>query len=259
MRRGVSGLVAGALLVAALVPTTGRADIEVGVYEGVPWPIVEPPVAVPVAPPPFPEPFVAPATLGAERVLAVVRAIQARLRHTRYQHATVVREREGVFFWDCSGMAAWVLRRASPRAMQAIGRPRPVARDFVRAIERAPLGRARAGWQRIEHIADVRPGDVFAWRRPRGFPSRNTGHVGFVVHRPLPVSGMAGAYAVRVADSTSWGHQDDTRPADGVGGFGIGTLVFLTDGRGHGTHYGWYGTASEGYVITPIFFGRPTR
>jgi hypothetical protein len=100
---------------------------------------------------------------------------------------------------------------------------------------------------------------VFAWRRPRGFPSRNTGHVGFVVEAPLPVPAIPGAYAVRVADSTSWGHQDDTRAPDGVGGFGLGTLVFLTDGDGHGTHYGWYGTASEGYVVTPIVFGRVSR
>jgi MYXO-CTERM domain-containing protein len=31
---------------------------------------------------------------------------------------------------------------------------------------------------------------VFAWRRPRGLPSQNTGHVGIVLDRPLPVPGL---------------------------------------------------------------------
>lgn len=249
-----------ALLVALTALPTARADLELGIYEGVPWPIIEPPVPLPIAPPIRPAgPPPPAATPAAARVLAVLDGVQRGMRQTRYQHATVVRERDGVFLWDCSGMTAWVLRRAAPRAMATIARERPVARDFVRAIERAPTTRARGGWQRIEHIAHAQPGDLFAWRRPRGFPSRNTGHVGFVVDRPLPVPGMPGAYAVRVADATSWGHQDDTRRGDGVGGFGMGTLVFLTDGAGHGTHYGWYGTRSDGYVTTPIFFGRVSR
>jgi hypothetical protein len=254
-------LVIAGVLVAALVtpPERARADLELGVYEGVPWPIIEPPVSLPIPSPLFGELFAGPATPASERVIAIVHGIQQSMRQTRYEHMTVVRERDGVFLWDCSGMAAWILRRAAPRAMQVITRSRPVARDFVSAIERAPIGRSRAGWQRIDRIDEARPGDLFAWRRPRGFPSRNTGHVGFLVHRPLPVPGMPGAYAVRVADSTSWGHQDDTRPADGIGGFGIGTLVFLTDGAGHGTSYGWFGTGSDGYVVTPIVFGRVAR
>ncbi|GAB4215937.1 MAG: hypothetical protein OHK0013_41920 [Sandaracinaceae bacterium] len=236
-----------------------RPTFEVGVYEGVPWPIIPSPVW---PPPPAPRASAPPPpaeTRAAARILEVLDAVQRTMRETRYQHATVVREREGVYLWDCSGMAAWVLRRAAPVAMRQITRPRPVARDFVRAIERAPAERAAAGWQRIERLADARPGDLFAWRRPRGFPSRNTGHVGFVVDRPLPVQGMPGAYAVRVADATSFGHQDDTRADDEDGGFGFGTLVFLTDEAGRGTSYGWLGTQSEGYVVTPIVIGRVSR
>ena len=82
------------------------------------------------------------------------------------------------------------------------------------------------------------------------------GQIFDIVGAPRAVPRMPGAYAVRVADSTGSGHQNDTRPYPGDGGFGIGTLVFLTDGQGHGTHYGWYGTQSGGYVVTPILFGR---
>ncbi|UJR83905.1 hypothetical protein [Sandaracinus amylolyticus] len=257
-RGAVLAAIAACLVVIAAGSVPARAQLEVGIYEGVPWPIIAPPLGLPIPAPPRPAPS-EPATPAAARVMEVLRGVQTSMRQTRYQHATVVREREGVFLWDCSGMAAWVLRRAAPRAMGAITRERPVARDFVSAIERAPVRGGRSGWQRLEHIDAVRPGDVFAWRRPRGFPSRNTGHVGFVMEAPVSLPSIPGAYAVRIADSTSWGHQEDTRRDDGVGGFGFGTLVFLTDGQGHATHYGWVGTLSDGYVITPVVFGRLLR
>lgn len=256
-------LAAAVLALCATLAPSARAQLEVGTYEGVRWPIVPPPITGPLPPPVrwsgSPPP---PATAAGQRVLDVITRVRETLRETAYEHTTRVRERDGVYRWDCSGMVAWMLRRAAPVAMRRITRERPVARDFVAAIEDAPTSRARAGWQRIGHIAEVLPGDLFAWRRPRGFPSRNTGHVGFVLDRPLPVPGMPGAYAVRIVDSTSYGHQDDSRgqgEAAGAGGFGSGTLVFLTDGQGHGTHYGWFGTHSPGYVITPIYFGRVSR
>lgn len=192
--------------------------------------------------------------------MGVIAGIQRNLRRTRYQHRRLVRERTGTYYWDCSLMVHWVLERASRRSVRHMeSLQRPLASHFVRAIERAPVGRFRRGWQRLERIEEVRPGDVFAWRRPDGFPSRNTGHVGFVVSAPRPVPRIPNAFAVEIADATGSGHQNDTRPYPGEGGFGIGTLVFLTDGHGHGTHYGWGGTRSSGYVVTPILFGRVGR
>jgi len=237
----------------------GARHFEVGTYEGVPWPIVPAPVDGPLPPSPrFAAPPDASSPAG-ERTMAVLAEIQASVTDTIYQHATDVRASEGRYRWDCSGMAAWVLRRSAPGAMRVITRGRPVARDFVRAIESAPIGRSRAGWQRLASVSEALPGDLFAWRRPRGFPSRNTGHVGFVVNAPVTVPSMPGAFAVRIADATSLGHQDDSRRDDPDGGFGVGTIVFLTDASGHGTHYGWFGTESEGYVVTPIVMGRVTR
>jgi hypothetical protein len=90
-------------------------------------------------------------------------------------------------------------------------------------------------------------------------PSKNTGHVGFVVERPVPVPEIPGAWAVKIVDSTSSYHQDDTRSDDPDGGFGIGTLVFLTDSEGRATSYGWSGTRSEWYIVTPVVFGRVSR
>jgi len=237
-----------------------RRTLELGTYEGVPWPIVVAPVDGPLPPAPVAtEPPPAPPTRAGTRVIEVVDEIAATLRESSYQHSTSVRAKDGVYDWDCSGMTAWILRRAAPGALRHLRRGRPVARDFVAAIERAPVDRPRAGWQQIADIAAVMPGDVFAWRRPRGLPSKNTGHVGIVVDRPRPVPGLPGGWAVRIADSSSFGHQDDSRIDDPDGGFGIGTIVFLADDDGHGTHYGWAGTRSDLYVVTPIMFGRVTR
>ncbi|MEZ4449376.1 MAG: CHAP domain-containing protein [Nannocystaceae bacterium] len=200
-----------------------------------------------------------PATKVAARVLALLGTVAAGARETRYEHRTKIRARDGIFVWDCSAMAAWVLRKAAPTARSALTRERPVARDFYEVIRRAPLRGHALGWQRIGHITDVRPGDVFAWKRPKDFPSKNTGHVGFVLEAPTPAPGWEDAYLVRIADATSLPHQDDTRDPEGDGGYGEGTLLVLTDGAGQGIAYGWFGARSRGVIETPIAFGRLLR
>ncbi len=200
-----------------------------------------------------------PASRTSERVLGVLDRVRTRLRSTRYQHVTRVREAQGLYAWDCSGMAAWILARSAPGALRAIGRERPVARDFHRVIERAPTDRSRAGWRRLAHIADARPGDVFAWLRPPDWPRRNTGHVGFVLEPPERALRYRDAWLVRIADATSVPHQSDTRAYPGPGGFGSGTILFVTDGQGQPIAYGWHGLNSRRVVPTRIVFGRPTR
>jgi hypothetical protein len=193
------------------------------------------------------------ATAAARRTIEILARVEGNTRQTRYQHRTRIDERLGTYLWDCSGLTAWVVERASPRARRALASPRPVARTFARTITRAPTARHRRGWQRIDHIRDVRPGDVFAWETPPGFASRSTGHVGFVVHRPLELDDDL--WALRILDSTSIAHQDDTRPRE-HGGTGRGTMTFVVGDDGRATAYGWFGTRSIGYIATPIVFGR---
>lgn len=201
-----------------------------------------------------------PATETAGRVVDLLQRVMREQRSARYQHRLYVRERRGVYHWDCSGMVSWVIRRAAPHAGRAIGGDRTSARGIYRLINRAPYGRTRGGWEQIGSIDQVRPGDVFAWRTPPGSPSRHTGHTGFALERPRSVSGLRHAYAIRIADSVVGPHQDDTRPRNGTtGGLGSGVMVFLTDGQGHATHYGWHGTRTLGYMRTPVLFGRLHR
>jgi cell wall-associated NlpC family hydrolase len=200
-----------------------------------------------------------PATPAAARVMDELTRIEQTLRDTRYSHQLRVRRWRGEYAFDCSGMVQWVLGRTARRSMLDLDDDqRPLAIHFVQRIERAPTDRSRGGWRRLRTIDDVRPGDVFAWRRPERFRSRNTGHVGFVIGAPRRV-GDSRVYLIRVADASRYTHQDDTRPWPGPGGFGRGTIAFVTDELGRPIGYAWAGLHSRGYRETDVVFGRVGR
>lgn len=192
-----------------------------------------------------------------QRVVDVLTWVERVKRTGRYDHSTRIDLRAGRFDWDCSAMAGWVLARAAPQALAAVGGTRPVAAAFTRTIARAPTQPARGPWMRIPRVLDARPGDVLAWQRPRWFPSNNTGHVAFV--RDVPVAHPLGAL-VRITDSTRYGHQDDSRDTEhGETGFGHGTLLVATNPlTGEGVGYGWIGahTPQEWIIATPVVIGR---
>lgn len=201
----------------------------------------------------------APATAAASALLELADEIDRTRTSTTYSHATKVRRRQGIYHFDCSGMMNWMLARVAPTALAKLGRERPVASSYVRTIEAAPSDRAKRGWQRVADIDDVRPGDVFAWRRPADWPKGgNTGHVGIVLAKPEPLPELADAYVVRILDSTRYAHQYDSR-SEGETGFGTGTILVMTDGAGKGIGYGWHGSASRGWFETDVVFGRVSK
>ncbi|MFO0649889.1 MAG: hypothetical protein U0326_26960 [Polyangiales bacterium] len=192
-----------------------------------------------------------------QRVLDELARIANTMRSSRYDHDTRVDERAGRYDFDCSAMAAYVLRRSAPQALASLRSGRPVAAGFARTITNAPVGRFARGWQHVPRLADARPGDLFAWERPRWFPSNNTGHVGFVVEAPRPHDlGVL----VRIIDSTRYAHQDDTRDTEhGQSGFGSGTILFATNPlTGEGVGYGWFGaqTHPDWIIPTRVVIGR---
>ena len=197
-----------------------------------------------------------PGTKASKKILELIESIDATRTDTLYSHSTRVRRKEGVYHFDCSGMINWMLARVAPKALETIERERPVAASYVRVIQKSPTDRSRGGWQRIANIEKVEPGDVFAWRRPKDWPKGgNSGHVGVVMARPSKVPHLENAYVVRIVDSTRWRHQDDTRDEDQTG-FGMGTILFMTDDHGHPIGYAWFGSESGGYYETDVVFGR---
>jgi len=176
-----------------------------------------------------------------------------------YSHGFHVDERRGIYAFDCSGMAEWVLRRASPRAARNTPRlaGRPLARDFERRIAGAPVDQARDGWRRVARVEDAAPGDVVAWLKPSELDSQNTGHVAFIVLPPRRLARYDNAYLVRIADSTSLLHDRDTRV--GRTGFGLGTILLVTDPETGAPHaYGWVGERAHIFE-TAIAIGRPVE
>ena len=253
-RRRNRAALLGAVVICLGTPAANRIVEWAGDLAGHRSPVLPAPLFDTIRPDPSLDEAASPMTPAAERVLATLGRIDGRLQRTRYQHRTRVREGSGDYFWDCSGMVNWVLRRASPRALSQLGRERPVAMNYARVIARSPTTGPRRGWQRIEHVGDVRPGDVFAWESPARFRQYATGHVGFVVSSPAQVRGNL--WALRIVDSTIGPHQDDTRPWDDVGGSGRGTMTFQTDSGGDVVGYGWWGTESPAYVSGHVVFGR---
>ncbi len=198
-----------------------------------------------------------------ERVVAVINDIRRTMVASKYQHVTRVRARHGEYFFDCSGMATWILKRSAPGALRTVGRPngrRPLAVHFYRTIARIAPGKQRGGWRHLSHIARAEPGDVLAWIRPDWFPSKSTGHVAFIVDVPKPNPGPVPGLLFRIADASKFRHEDDTR-RPGETGFGIGTLLVPTNPSGRPLGYGWIGSATtEEWVIpTDLVIGRPLR
>lgn len=199
------------------------------------------------------------------RILERVARIAESLRESKYNHATVVDEREGRYEFDCSGFVTWVLRRTAPGAHAALLsrslKRRPLARDYYWEIARAPLGeKTPRGMRRISRIDEAEPGDIVAWLKPAQLRSPHTGHVGFLLERPRALPELEHAYVVRIADASSYQHDEDDRVGTGRTGFGSGVILLIADPQtGQPKAYGWFGRRSAYFFETPIALGRVTR
>lgn len=200
---------------------------------------------------------------ASELILGQIARITQNLQSSKYNHATVVDERQGRYEFDCSGFVTWVLRRSAPGAYSSLlaRSKRPLARDYYQELARAPLGeRTPRGIRRIARIDQAEPGDIVAWLKPALLRSPHTGHVGFLLERPRALDDVAGGYLVRIADASSYQHQDDDRYESGRTGFGSGTILLVADPEtGEPRAYGWFGLYSRWVLETSIAIGRVTR
>ena len=199
---------------------------------------------------------------AAKKVMATISLIEDNLTSTRYQHFTVVNPKKGIFHWDCSGMVEWILKKAAPRARSVLSDKHPTAREFHTVISNRSTDKPHKGWLRLHGPKSMEPGDVFAWIKPSFWKHRkNTGHVGIVLSAARPHPSQANVWLLDVADSSRYLHENDSRPPDGKGGYGTGTMAFLFGEDGTALAYGWYGTEQsvDTYVATSIVFGRVVK
>jgi hypothetical protein len=203
-----------------------------------------------------------PATEAARKVLETIDLVEEKLTETKYQHKTLVKLGKGIFLWDCSGMAEWIVGRAAPLARKSLPAGHPSAKMFYKVVSTKPTDEPKKGWIRVGRPDEIRPGDVFTWLKPEFWKKRkNTGHVGFVVDTPWKHPEQTNVWVMRIADATRYPHEDDTRVYKQDSGYGTGTMAFLFEDDGTPEAYGWYGSAqSPGtFVPTKIAFGRVVK
>jgi hypothetical protein len=191
----------------------------------------------------------------------------ATMTRTAYQHKTEVDQKAGTYSYDCVGFVAYAMKRVTPQARasafkaleMAPGRipspPRYVA--FFQSLVKTP----QPGWQVVVRVKDLRPGDVVAWEYKT---ATSSGHA--VIVGSVPVQGEEGSWVVKVYDSTSSPHGDDSRPRDAratvlpangkPSGLGHGMMALAADPTtGVLTGYRWSPKAKT--KIVPIAAARP--
>lgn len=189
------------------------------------------------------------------------------MKSTAYQHKTQVDEKVETYRYDCVGFVAYALKRAAPQArasaFQALkiapGRipspPKYVA--FFHGLAKTP----QQGWQAVTRVQDLRPGDVVAWEYKT---ETSSGHA--VIVASVPVAAKEGTWIVKVYDSTSSPHGEDSRPQDTRAtvlstngkrsGLGHGMMAFSADPVS-GALNGYRWSAKSKTKIVPIAAARP--
>jgi len=212
--------------------------------------------------------------LGRSAVLGGLRQIRQTVKSTSYTHHGRIDPAAGVYDFDCSSMISYVLERSAPKARRAVlERAEKSARatgkkfDRMRAVNyyeqfvATPTDGVQDGWQRVQKVKQISPGDVLVWLRPEAEAktNHNTGHAMVAVGRPKRVPGLDGAYLLRVTDASSRGHGDDARTTNGTNGFGTGTILLFADRDGNPKAFGRLGKQSYEIMTSPMAIGRPVE
>lgn len=146
---------------------------------------------------------------------------------------------------DCSGFLNLLLEKAYGYSREDLqrwtGRVRPLAKTWHQTVAEAK------GFQRIETVQALQPGDVLAIKYEAG--AKNTGHVmlvaGAIAEREARKPLVAGTrqWEVPVLDSSSSPHgPQDSRRIDATKhatGVGTGVLRIYTDDKGAFAGYAW--------------------
>jgi hypothetical protein len=205
------------------------------------------------------------------RVYAVLSYALETMTATKYQHHNVERPGDGVYCFDCVGMANWALSLAAPRALAALRaaehtRPHyvPSPDHFAEYLLALPPS-GSAVWFPIREVDDIEPGDLIVMKK-HARPDCTTfaGHAMFAAATPTPRSD--GSCALDVFDSTGSPHGPDDsrrhdrraipkRPDAGSGsGLGRGTIQVWPDDAGAPHRISW--RVGRPPVPTPIVIAR---
>jgi len=207
----------------------------------------------------------------ADRAALIVRTV----KHTHYQHNPVIDPATGTYDLDCSEFVSYVLNAVAPehyvRIPKEPSRICPLAFEFCdyfrslvydetygwrrsSDVDGALVYEGAQGWKRVARLSEARRGDVIAWRFPHWAAGTDTGHVFIVAEKPAPA--VSGLTALRVFDSSTTPHFDDSREQGGTfeSGVGRGTIMFHVDRAGAPTAF-QFGPGDRFHAY-PIVIGR---
>lgn len=151
---------------------------------------------------------------------------------TNYQAKTEIDIKAKTLKCDCSGLICFALRNYFPEAYLALDgkespwRTRPLSVTYYETFVSAGQNPGTKPWKRIRKIANLKPGDLMAWRKTEIKKGVSTGHTMMVAQHP--VKEPDGRYRIRVIDSTNVPHANDTRN-EGQLGVGSGDMWFTVD------------------------------
>ncbi len=191
---------------------------------------------------------------GSTLLLAEAERELARMNSSGYTHRTSVDEENGIYNYDCSGFVGYALNRADPCAFDVLLHDRPDTGNFYYHIIGFGTVPGSGGWMRVLLPRDLRPGDLIVWPRDQS-DEGSSGHIMIVAGNPNENPKREGELLVRVIDSTTSRHADDTRGA-GETGLGEGTVGIMTDSAGQATGYFWRGGESRTLQETEMAFAR---
>lgn len=194
---------------------------------------------------------------GSIRLLEEIERQMTVMKTSEYAHRTQVDENEGIFIYDCSGLINYALQRSLPQAWQQLlnytNNKRPRAKHYYEIVtQHDQSSESESGWQRIERVIDLSPGDIVVWLKPAEVQSKVTGHI-------MVVAGDVSVNPVRpkeqlipVIDSTKSPHgRRDSRYPDN-NGLGKGTIGLVVDETGEPYGYYWRGGESTKLFQTEI-------
>jgi hypothetical protein len=175
------------------------------------------------------------------------------------------------YYYDCVGFTGYTTSVADPTAWQSVQKWVPLGRNtvpspyaFMRFFQSLPTT-PQPGWQAVDSVADIQPGDILAWQpgSPGQPDLQGVGHSVMPLTAPQPVPGSNDTkWELVIMDSTAGGHgPDDTRQNPQLdqrnapilttsgkvepSGLGIGTIVLDTNSSGQVNGVDWSVGAAE--------------
>jgi len=169
------------------------------------------------------------------------------IRSTEYVHPPYTDDdAAGIYKFDCLGFVDHVLMNADPAGYKEIGKGlNPSIESYSMYFNKLDTAKPdAAGWTKVAHPADLKPGDVCLWLKPT---TLDTGHMWIIAGEPKVNPKRTDEVLVRIFDSTGTVHTNDSRTGSAFRtGLGSGILGYMVDTEDNPIGLYWEGGASTG-------------